>query len=227
MKDNPAFFQNTVSSKGQLIEDDSITYYPKDAAALRVLFVGNSITLHSPLESIGWSNYCGMAASAPEKDYVHCVVRGLEKAYGPVSYCIAHIGNWEREYDREDILSCYEQVQNFQADIVIVRVGENTRDSDELMIRRHCHAHYDHMVKFFTQNAAKKVVTGLFWEREVLERILEKVAKDNNCIFVPLAHLGARDDCKALGEYAHHGVALHPNDNGMRQIADEILNVLI
>lgn len=33
----------------------------------RILFLGNTLTRHGPLAAIGWTNNCGMAASAPEK----------------------------------------------------------------------------------------------------------------------------------------------------------------
>ena len=49
---------------------------------LRVLFLGNSITLHAALPEIGWTNVWGMAASAAEKDYVHLVTRGIEMKTG-------------------------------------------------------------------------------------------------------------------------------------------------
>ena len=48
----------------------------------RVLFLGNSITLHGVHKPYGWLNYCGMAASVPEKDYVHVLAAALEARTG-------------------------------------------------------------------------------------------------------------------------------------------------
>ena len=53
-----------------------------DGGAFRVLIYGNSIALHGPKADIGWTNNWGMAASAPEKDFAHLVVAGLEKKRG-------------------------------------------------------------------------------------------------------------------------------------------------
>jgi hypothetical protein len=47
--------------------------------AQRILFLGNSITMHGAKPSIGWSNNCGMAASALDKDYVHVLTRAERK----------------------------------------------------------------------------------------------------------------------------------------------------
>lgn len=50
--------------------------------ANRILFLGNSITMHSPKPSIGWNNNCGMAASAPAKDYVHVLTTAINSRTG-------------------------------------------------------------------------------------------------------------------------------------------------
>src|SRR3989442_6785350 len=50
--------------------------------AERILFLGNSITRHGPLASIGWTNNWGMAASALEKDYVHVLANSFAELTG-------------------------------------------------------------------------------------------------------------------------------------------------
>ena len=63
--------KNTVSAKGQLKENEYVTYIHGSGEGVRILFVGNSITLHGRKDEIGWTRVCGMAASEAEKDYVH------------------------------------------------------------------------------------------------------------------------------------------------------------
>ncbi len=228
MADNNDFSRNTVSSKGQLIDSDSVTFYMKENAKLNVLFVGNSITRHSVCESIGWHRDCGMAASSPEKDYVHLVVHALEEQINaPVSFCIAQVADWEREYYNDAILDAqYAAARAFEADIVIIRAGENTGFPDEHLIEHNYYAHFAAMADFFIGNATKKVITSLFWGRDAIDREIKKVAEDRGYPYVPIHHLGLRDDCKAIGEYEHQGVALHPGDLGMKEIADAILKNL-
>ena len=96
MKSNEAFLNNTVPAGNQTSQSFKIAQNPN--ASKRILFLGNSITLHEIKPSIGWHNNWGMAASAEENDFVHIVLNSLKEKYGKISYCIANVSKWERNY---------------------------------------------------------------------------------------------------------------------------------
>jgi hypothetical protein len=220
-----SFFKNTVSAEDQLKNTQFIRYFLKKDAKLKVLFVGNSITYHEKAEHLGWMHACGMAATCLEKDYVHLVVKGLEEKYGDVSYCVTTAVGWEYDFAHaEEVLKQYEDLKYFDADIVILRIGENS--NREQLADNDYETAFDGMAKFFFGNARKKVLTSLFWRYDPFDIPIEAVAKKNGYTFVSLNEFGARDDCKAYGEYEHGGVAQHPNDKGMEEIANAILKVL-
>ncbi len=225
MKVNTDLLNNTVSAEGQLKDTQYISFHYEEGAKLKVLFVGNSITRHGVLEEIGWTRDCGMAASCLEKDYVHQVVKGLEEKYGKISYCVTHAVEWERAFDKDgEVLAQFAPAVAFDADIVILRIGENS--DVELAKKEDYYEHFDYMAKFFFSERCKKVVTGLFWRYDPFDLPIERVAKDNGYIYVSIDKYGNMDEMKALTEFWHGGVAKHPNDNGMRAIAEEILKVL-
>ena len=76
----------------------------EDAKPQRILFVGNSITLHNPSPKIGWTGKWGMAASAESKDYVHLVVQALEKKSGhKPEFRVVNVAEFERGSATYDI----------------------------------------------------------------------------------------------------------------------------
>ncbi len=50
--------------------------------ANRILFLGNSLTLHGPKPEIQWTGNWGMAASAQDKDYVHLLTAAINARTG-------------------------------------------------------------------------------------------------------------------------------------------------
>lgn len=87
---------NTVPAQGQLSQDARIRGAGKSSP--RILFLGNSITLHGPKADIGWTGDWGMAASEPEKDYVHQTVRMLRAENPGLSWRIGQLADWERAF---------------------------------------------------------------------------------------------------------------------------------
>ena len=224
MTDSKNMLANTVSSKGQLDPSEYVTVFQRGGKK-RVLFFGNSITRHKPLESIGWSGDWGMAASSIDKDYVHLVVKALDEKYGAVDYCIAQGAAWERDYNNtEAVLDKYfKPTREFAADIVIIRIGENIPTSEHL--KNSCKDAFDKVVAYLSEKAEKVIVTNLFWDSPK-NVVFSEVAEERGYDFVHLTDLERDEKTMALGLFEHDGVARHPGDFGMKCIADRIIEKL-
>ena len=215
--------KNNVSAKSQVSKENYVR--GTGSEGLKVLFIGNSITRHEPKPEIGWNNDWGMAASKEENDYVHVAVNLLEKKYGKVNYLLANCGEWELSYFNADILTNWKKARDFSADVVVIRIGENMYNARAEFDNHPIAPHFANMVEYFCSNSkAKVVMTDLFWRIDVLDNAIREVAKSKGYTLVSIGDLGDDSKNKAIGEYWHEGVALHPNDRGMRLIAERIVD---
>lgn len=223
--ENQDFYRNNVSSKGQ-VKNTWVTFGGDPSASTRVLFVGNSITRHAIAPNIGWLRDCGMAATCLENDYVHRTVAGLEKRYGLVSFCIAQLADWERDFENPAVLETFSEARDFCADIVIIRIGENV--SRTVTDPAPLADAFEKMIRYFAVRPDCRVlVTDLFWSRTVVDSAIAQAQnRIAGCIPVHIGDLGADDSMKAIGEYEHQGVSLHPSDRGMLCIAERLLEKL-
>ena len=191
----------------------------------RVMFCGNSITRHGPDADIGWTNDWGMAASAPERDYVHLLVRALEARSGVRSEFTIHDIPLEKDYgDAEKIRAAIDKAIQWHPDLVVLGYGENTHsvanDADESLFR----AAYLETTRALCEFAGAEVVLlSPFWQNERLSRILSEVAEETGAIYVDIGDLGEREEMTAKGRFEDDGVAAHPGDAGMIAIFDRIL----
>lgn len=213
--------KNTVSAKGQLKQNDYVTFENKEGSGVRVMFVGNSITRHGVLPEIGWYGDYGMAASSIEKDYVHIVMNYIRKDDPDAAFCICQCAEWERQYKQGDtVLDEFCDARDFGADIIIVRLVENCPieefDKDIFKLQ------YDKLIFYLnSKDDAKIIVTTGFW-RHIADEQIREYAKEQGYPLVELSDLGDENEMKALGLFAHSGVANHPSDKGMQAMADRI-----
>lgn len=213
--------KNTVSSKGQLKESACVQFANPEGTGVRVMFVGNSITLHGVRPEVGWFHCWGMAASTKDKDYVHCLMRAIKEKDSDAAFCICQVAGWERNYrEGEKILDIYEQAREFEADIIVMRFVENCPkdDSDSDVFKNKL----DTLLAFLNKTGkAKIILTTGFWHHPKDAAILE-YSEEKRLPCILLGDLGERDEMKAIGLFEHNGVANHPGDLGMQHIAERI-----
>ncbi len=214
---------NDVPSVGQLKGSDCISFETTENADIKLLFLGNSITRHGKAEKLGWCGDWGMAASSKENDYVHKLISKFCQKGIKVSVCIANLSDWERTRNMDLLFTKYLSALRFNADYVIVRLGENACPDKYLSEFELC---YGELTDLFSRNGAKIVLTDLFWEYEPFDNFVAELAKARGYAFAEIHDLGNDDEMKAIGKFSHNGVAVHPGDKGMAEIAERIFRVL-
>ncbi|MDG3006278.1 beta-L-arabinofuranosidase domain-containing protein [Paludisphaera mucosa] len=197
----------------------------------KILFLGNSITHHGPKPDIDWAGDWGMAATAPEKDYVHLVAAAIGKHTGkPPEILVRNIAEFEREYATYDVDAKMKDLVAFDADLVVLAIGENVPAlaSDEAADKFH-----RGVVKILAAVRSKRrpivVVRSGFWADEAKDRQLRKASDEAGTIYVDAGPLG-RDEANAARSerpYKHAGVGGHPGDRGMKALADLIVKAVL
>lgn len=207
---------NTVSSENQV--SDHIYY--EDRGGKKILFLGNSITKHAPSPTIGWYGDWGMAASSKDKDYVHRTMAKVWENFPQTSFMVAQIAPWEREFWNENLLNeTFADAVNYNADIIVMRAIENVREIEHEGYS--LEKAYNVLIDTVAKNNAKVVLTNSFWQAPQKDSVVLKVAKDRNCKLVDVC-IGSDDRYTAKGLFEHSGVAAHPGDEGMEEIACRI-----
>lgn len=191
----------------------------------KVLYLGNSITLHGAAPAIGWTGNWGMAASAAEKDYVHLLSADIAKASGvPPEIMVRNIASFERGYDTFDIAKELQDELDFQADLVIVAIGENVAVPATDEAKAAFAQAFGQLIATLQQHGDPAIfVRSSFWPNSTKDGIMRQASVQAGVTFVDITKLG-HDKSNEASErkFEHAGVAAHPGDKGMRAIADAI-----
>lgn len=215
----------TVDPRKQLQPSQYVSFEGIEKGGPRILFVGNSITLHGVLPEIGWLNSWGMAASAKEKDYVHLCYAHIQKKYPDASFCICQAAVWERSYKTgEEFFPEFQSARNYDADLIILKLSANTRpeEYDEALFTEQ----FGKLVDFLNKNGTAKVIVCTEFFMHPARNAFIRFASDRGYPLCDLSDLGSRKEMKAIGLFKHDGVAAHPGDLGMQTIAERICAVL-
>ena len=192
----------------------------------KVLFLGNSITLHGPKPDIGWTGNWGMAASAAERDYAHLLVAQIAKTAGVApQMMVKNIADFERGYETFDVAAGLKAEMDFGADVVVVAIGENVEEPVSDHAKAKFAVAFSRLLAGIAGGGKATVfVRGSFWQSPAKDKIMRDASTVAGATFVEISALG-RDPSNAASaerKIEHAGVAGHPGDKGMRAIADAL-----
>lgn len=220
--------ENTVKAENQVNTNENVFYLGK--GGIKILILGNSITRHGICPEIGWYGLYGMAASNIDRDYVHLLKTFFEKDGIDVYFMVRQESDLEvalREKRFNDFdLSRYNAVRDFGADIIIFRLGENINGLDveyQSVLKEQICKTLEYMDP---QGHSSIIFTTRFWKDEVVDGVIRCIAATKRQKLVELGDLGEDTTMKAAGLFEHIGVAAHPGDKGMEQIAARIYGAI-
>ncbi len=200
--------------------------------AFHYLAIGNSITLHGKCHY--WWNEVGMAASVKEKDYFHIVKSHLESIHGNVDANAYNFYIWEiTAHDRTQTIGALNDHLSPALDLITLQLSENA--SDLSTFSEDLKELLTHLRK--TCPKAKIILVDEFWSEEK-SAMKRAVADELSIPFASFSEIRGKEEYKCpigttvYGDNGiaysvdHDGVAAHPGDEGMRAIADTIINLL-
>lgn len=193
--------------------------YPK------YLSLGDSITYHPPLPSIGWYGAWGMKASAQEKDYVHLVMAMMRSAdpRNAAEHYSSHGANQEGGKIIH-ILGKMDTYKSYKADLITLQIGENDGDLTVDQFR----AYYEQALDALLNNSPRpRIFCFGVWNpsssylphtREYqFEAAMKAACEAREIPFRSLKDVATNPICHDPGGGA---VNWHPNDAGMQGYAD-------
>lgn len=187
----------------------------------RILFVGNSLTASPPSSPHSWPGYHGMAASQPDRDYVHRVQLLLAAQQGfipEIAIVAGDVDRWD-SVTGETIFG-NTTAQEFEADLVIVQMGDNGRLDTPYT---HWEAAYQQIAEWTP--GARRIALGLWSQaNDIRGEHLRQAATEAGMVYIRINDLRNRETVAI--DHPHSGVGWHPNDAGMAAIAERVVGAL-
>lgn len=187
-------------------------------APLRILFVGNSLTVAWPAPELDWPGHRGMAASQTDRDYVHRVQLMLAAQTGMIPEIAIVSADVLRAFDGTTITG--QHASEFAPHIVIVQMGDNTPATTAYATWLDAYSR----VKSWTPDA-RHIALGLWGRsRDGREETIQQVAAATGMEYIVIRNI--HTTATEASHIPTPGVKWHPNDLGMQRIAERVVNVI-
>ena len=187
---------------------------------LNVLILGNSVLAHQPAPDLGWYGDWGMAATAPENDFVHQYQKMMDESelYKSVTVTSQNIAWWENDFTYN--LAGYNIPQK-NYDLVIIRLGENVCNIPQYKDA------LTNMILGFRNQDTQVIITDVIWEDIQKAEIHSAVASENKYEYISFKEFRNSDLNYSRGLFENGAVAAHPSDLGMKNIAQLLFDATV
>ncbi len=165
-----------------------------------------------------------MAASSEELDYVHRLLKMIgQHADGEPKSMARNIADFERGLEQFPVAENLKPEWEFAADLVIVAIGENVAalNTDEAKTR-YAKAFAAILAEIRKHGQPTVLVRSCFGADSAKDEIMRQACLDAASVWVDMSELGRAEKNLARSERTieHAGVAGHPGDQGMLEIAN-------
>jgi hypothetical protein len=112
-----------------------------------------------------------------------------------------------------------------EINLLIIRLGENV--NEEYARSNNYYEALEKLITEFKRRDTKIIITDNYWPSEYKDNIQQNVAINGGYYFVQINDLYSNHENSAFGQFEHSGVAMHPSDIGMENIAKRIFECII
>lgn len=197
---------------------------PVESRHIRIVFVGNGLTLHEPHPEIGWVGAHGMAASSLAKDYVHMTLSKLGIEDRDVFIQNFHSFETDRSVADKHIWSL-KSVFDQKPSALIIQLGDSVTTQEQLN-------NFAHNMKLLVGEAVMHVgkvyCLSSWWHSEAKDYVIQTISHMYGATYVFIGDLYNHPDNSDRKEslHWHLGIQAHPQDWGMEQIAARLVSAI-
>lgn len=184
-----------------------------------IAFIGNSLTAAGPIYS--WTGQWGMAATQPDRDYVHRVQLRLAAYTGVIPEIAVYSADF---HTPENIATAAQRVASLSPSTLVVQMGDNAPPDSDYQTFRDAYA--------LLRNAAsgaKLIYVGVWQYDDARNEHIRRIAQEDGATYVPIndLYLDPANQATAQGCTDTHGVCWHPSDHGMSWIAGRVYSAIL
>jgi len=219
------FDQSTISAEMFDLRGYEPTFYirltrPKPKAIKKLVVTGNSITWHPPLANSDWNNNWGMAATSQDKDFAHRLHKHVSdhQASTTVKPELIVKNFWEPRVTEP---KWHEELAALKPDLIVIQIGDNLPDDKQN--EENLGKPYEQLIRTIKKaNPDALVVCASTWGcSKNKDPLMQAAAARAGALWVRIDIFIGDPKNRALN-FKHAGVAWHPGDQGMQNIADAL-----